>query len=361
MLVGWFVVLFAQNVAMLYAFRVLCGLTLGVVHTVVLPMYLGEIGSDSVRGSISTIHGVMAKSGVCFAFAVGPYVSFRLFSVLEMLPISLFLLTFVTCPESPYWLLAQHRTDEALHSLRRLRGHGDVDEEFKQMQLTVLNAEENPIPFRSILERRNRRGLVVTLVLAICIVMTGTEAILSYAQKLYTTLDTDLDSQMLSLITGGVLMGTTFVAAVTVDRLGRRPLLLCSTVGLCVCNGTIAGYLFAINRGVDISASMWVPVLAVMLFVVSYGIGLATVTFAVIGEILPKDLKAVAGVVFGITVSLLSMGVMKSFQVVGDSVGLYPMYVVFTVFSALLFPFVWFYIPETKGKPLMEILEMINK
>lgn len=120
---------------------------------------------------------------------------------------------------------------------------------------------------------------------------------------------------MLSLVTGGVLVSTTFVAAATVDRYGRRPLLLGSTVGLLVCNATIAVYLYLTHIGTDVSSSLWVPVGAVLLFVACYGIGLATVTFAVIGEILPRDLKAVAGTVFGLTVSLLSMVVMKMFQV----------------------------------------------
>lgn len=120
---------------------------------------------------------------------------------------------------------------------------------------------------------------------------------------------------MLSLLTGGVLMSTTFVAAATVDRIGRRPLLLGSTVGLFVCNVIIAVYLYLTQYGHDVSASRWLPVGAVLLFVASYGMGLATVTFAVIGEILPRDLKAVAGTVFGLTVSLMSMVVMKLMQV----------------------------------------------
>lgn len=359
--VGWIVVINATNVAMLIAFRILCGLTLGVVHTVVLPMYLGEIGSDAVRGSVSTIHGVMAKSGICFSFAIGPFVSFRLMGWLELIPITLFMLTFVWCPESPYWLLGQHRTEDALHSLRRLRGHDDVLDEFEQMKVNIQRAEEHPISYASLLEPNNRRGLVVTLGLSVGIVMCGTEAILAFAQVIYKAVGSPLRPQLLSLITGGVLMATTFVAAATVDRVGRRPLLLCSTVGLFVCNGIIATYFALIKAGVDISSSSWLPMLAVIVFVISYGMGLATVTFAVIGEILPKNLKAMAGVVFGMTVSLLSMVVMKMFQVLGDSVGYVLIYSTFTVFSALLFPFIWFYIPETKGKPLNEILEMLQR
>lgn len=182
MLIGWIVCINATSVPMLYVFRALCGLTLGVTHTVVLPMYLGEIGSDAVRGSVSTMHGVMAKSGICFAFAIGPFVSFRLMGWLELLPICMFLLTFVWCPESPYWLLANNQPDAALASLKQLRGHPDVQAEFEKMQAVQLHSVENPIGWRDILVANNRRGLVVTLGLSLGIVFTGTEAILSFAQ-----------------------------------------------------------------------------------------------------------------------------------------------------------------------------------
>lgn len=360
MLAAWIVAINATNVAMLYAMRVLCGVTLGVVHTVVLPMYLGEIGSAAVRGSISTVHGVMAKSGICFAFAIGPFVSLRLMNWLELLPISLFLLTFCWCPESPYWLLDRQRSDEALQSLQWLRGHRDVHAEFEQMQLTIRRAAENPIRFADILRSENRRGLLVTVGLSVAIVLTGTEAILSFAQVIFAEVGSPLSPNVASLITGGVLMATTFVAAATVDRLGRRPLLLGSTVGLLLCNAILTVYFVLIRWGVDVTASQWLPMLAVMVFVISYGMGLATVTFALIGEILPKDLKAVAGIVFGLVVSLLSMVVSKAFQMVGDGAGYWVIYAVFTMCSAALFPFVWFCVPETKGKTVNEILEMMS-
>lgn len=101
--------------------------------------------------------------------------------------------------------------------------------------------------------------------------------------------------------------------------------------------------------------------MAVMLYVVAYGVGLATVAFAVIGEILPKNLKAYAGVLLGLTISLLSMAMGKMFQVISDEWGYYVIFTVFTVNSAGLFPFIWYCIPETKGRSLNEIIDMLEK
>lgn len=360
LLIGWAVLISATNVEMIYTSRVLWGITLGMVHSVVLPMYLGEIGSDRIRGSISTILGVMAKSGICYSFVIGPFVSFRTLAYIELIPPMLAALTFPWCPESPYYLMGKQRKEAARASLRRLRGHKEVDADFDQIEEAIRKSEERPVNFRTIWDRRNRPGLTICFGLSYFIVMTGTEAILSFVQIIFRELKSPLPEKFGSLIAGSVLVASAIMATFLVDHVGRRPLLLCSTVGLLLCNFTIALYFYLIRCSVDINSTAWLPTAALLVYVLSYGIGLATVAFAVIGEILPKDLKAWAGIVIGLTISLLSMATGKLFQVVSDMFGYHVVFIVFTVNSAMLFPFVWFCIPETKGRSLNEILLMLE-
>lgn len=361
MVAGWIVLISANSVGMIYAARVLWGTTLGMVHSVALPMYLGEISSDKVRGSISTILGVLAKSGICYSFAIGPYVSFRTLGYIEVVPPLLAAFTLPWCPESPYFLMGKNRKDEARASLVKLRGHNDVDEDYKQIEEAIRKSEENPFAFNNIWTARNRPGLIICLGLSYFIVMTGTEAILSFVQIIFTEVNAPIAPELASLLTGGVLVASTILATFIVDKVGRRPLLLVSTVGLFLCNLNIAIYFFLIRESKDTIISNWVPMLAVMFYVVMYGIGLATVAFAVIGEILPKNMKALAGCVLGLTISLTSMVMSKMFQVISDHLGYYVIFAVFTIHAAALFPFVWFCIPETKGKSLNEILDMLEK
>lgn len=361
LLVGWTVLITAENVAMIYAARMLWGTTLGMVHSVVLPMYLGEISSDAIRGSISTILGVMAKSGICFSFAIGPFVSFRTLSYIELIPPLLAAILFPWCPESPYYLMGKKRPEAARASLVRLRGHKEVDEDYNQIEEAIRRTEEHPVGFKNLFDTRNRPALIICFGLSYFIVMTGTEAILSFVQTIFIDMKAPIASKYASLVAGGVLFGSTLFATVLVDRVGRRPLLLTSTVGLLACNLTIAIYFYLIHQSIDISASAFVPMMAVMLYVVAYGIGLATVAFAVIGEILPKNLKAWAGVVLGLTISLSSMLMGKLFQVISNQWGYYVIFGWFTINSAALYPFIWFCIPETKGRPLIEILDLLEK
>lgn len=359
MIAGWILLLDANTVFELYVARILWGITLGIVHSVVLPMYLGEIGSDKIRGSISIILGVMGKTGIFFMYAVGPFVTIFTMAWIQLIPLAIFLLIFFWLPESPYYLLGKNRRNDALNSLCRLRGHENVEDELSRMDALVKRSQDSTAGFKEIFAMENRRGLIIIFGLSTAIILTGTEAILSFSQLIFDKIG--LPGNMLIIILGGLLVSATIVASFVVDRIGRRPMLLGSTVGLAVCNTAIAIIFALMENKVDISHVKWIPVLALMLYVVSYGMGLATVTFAVMGEIIPKHLKAVAGTIFGITVSALSLIVSKLFQVAADSVGHSVIFAAFAFFSFLFLPFVWYLIPETKGKSLDTILNELSK
>lgn len=342
--------------------RVLWGINIGSVQSVVLPMYLGEIGSDKIRGSISIIRSIMANLGIFMVYVIGPYVSMYTLGWIGISFSVFFAVIFVWLPESPYYLLGKNRSDDALKSLQRLRGHENVDAELKRMVEMVRKSDESGTGFRELMQPGNRRGLIIVTGLSVAIILTGSEAVLQYSQLIFEQVGgINLEGSVVNMIFGGFLVATTILASVTVDKFGRRPLLLCSTVGLAVCNLTIAVFFLLIRKHVNLSGISWIPLVACVAYIFCYGMGLATVLFAIMGEIMPKHLKAIAGVVFGLTTASLSLVVSKLFQVIGDSFGHYVMFFVFTFFSVLFFPFVYYFIPETKGKSLDAILEELNK
>lgn len=362
LILGWVVLLCANRVEYLYAARVLWGINIGCVQSVVLPMYLGEIGSDKIRGSISIIRSIMANIGIFMVYVIGPYVSMYTLGWIGISFSIFFAVIFVWLPESPYYLLGKNRSDDALKSLQRLRGHENVDAELKRMVEMVRKSNESSKGFRELMKPGNRRGLIIVTGMSVAIILTGSEAILQYSQLIFDQVGgVNLEGKVINMIFGGFLVATTILASVTVDKFGRRPLLLCSTVGLAVCNLTIAIFFLLIQMKVNLSGISWIPIVACVAYIFCYGMGLATVLFAIMGEIMPKHLKAIAGVVFGLTTALLSLVVSKLFQVIGDNLGHYVMFFVFTFFSIVFFPFVYYLIPETKGKSLDAILEELNK
>lgn len=358
---SWIIIGVANSVALIYVSRVLCGLSYGFSYSV-LPMYLGEIASDRIRGSISTLLTVMAKMGVLYAYSIGPYVSVRVMAWLAIIPPALFVVTFVWLPESPYYLIGKNELENAKKSLSRLRQSSAVDEEFERMSLAVKKSEENKGTFHELFfNKGNRMSLIIILGLAIAQQLCGSQAVISYSETIFKRVGSTLGASESTIILGVVQLVSSAVSFSVVDIVGRRPLLLISVIGAGICNTIVGLYFFLERLDFDVISIAWLPMLAIMIFIVAYTIGMATVTFAILGEIFPKNLKSVAGPAFTITGGAFSILVAKLFQIVSDDLGSDYTFWGFALFTFLFVPFVWFLIPETKGKPLDVILDEINK
>lgn len=320
-------------------------------------MYLGEIASDFIRGSIGTLMTVMAKTGILFVYAIGPYVSVSVLAwILFALPI-IFLGVFVWLPESPYYLVHKQRSDEAKKSLQWLRGNDDIDQELEQMKVAIEKSKQNKGTFKELLSPGNRTSLIIVLGLGACQQLCGSQAVIAYAQSFFEEVGSDLGSSESSIILAVVQLITAAFSSSIVDRWGRRPLLLISTSGSSVCTAIIGTYFYLVHIEIDMKPYSIVPMVVIMIFIISYTIGLATVPFAILGEIFPTNIKAVAAAVYTMFASAVGFGVIKLYQVVSDDLGIFYTFWGFAVCSFLFVIFVWYLVPETKGKPLAQILE----
>lgn len=342
----------------------LCGLTYGLCYTVV-PMYLGEISSDKIRGGITIMLTVMVKLGILITYSVGPYVSFHTLPWINLAAPGLFLMLVYWVPETPYYLLDTNKPKEAEACLIKLRGHTNVQAELSMMQESVNKAQEHSGSIRATLRdlfftRGNRRALVIIIGLTSIQILCGSQAIIAYSEMIFTRIDSGLAPAHISIIFGVVQLIAAAFSASVVDLVGRRPLLLISVGGTALCNFIVGLYFFLERQGIDTQPLAWIPILAIMVFIVCYVLGLASVLFALLGEIFPSNLKAVAGAVYTITSSAYSFAVHKLFQVVSDGIGSDAAFWGFAGFGIIFIPFIYFLVPETKGKPLDQILEELN-
>lgn len=190
--------------------------------------------------------------------------------------------------------------------------------------------------------------------------LPGSQAIIVYSETIFKRVGSTLGASESTIILGVVQLVSAAVSSTIVDLVGRRPLLLTSVIGAAICNTIVGLYFFLERMEVDVSGIALMPMLAIMIFIVTYTIGMATVTFTLLGEIFPKNLKSVAGPVFTITAGIISFIVAKLFQIVSDDLGSDYTFWGFAIFTYMFIPFIWFLIPETKGKPLDVILDEIN-
>uniref|UniRef100_A0A1S4GWF4 Facilitated trehalose transporter Tret1 n=1 Tax=Anopheles gambiae TaxID=7165 RepID=A0A1S4GWF4_ANOGA len=355
---GWIMIALARTALLLYIARFLFGISYGMAYGII-SIYIGEITSDEVRGAAASLITVLAKLAILFEYSVGPYVSFETLAWLSMVGPVLFLLTFVWMPESPHYLLGRGRIAEARRSLQWLRRTMDVEEELYCTRKSIERTASERGSMRELFLPAYRNNIIIVLILTFGMQMAGIQAVLVYAQTIFSQISSDLTDAQMSIVLGVVQMVTVSFPVFLVDRVGRRPLLLWSSAGSCIGLLLVSIYFTLQAAGVNVESFGWVSFVGLLFFVISYAFGMATVPFAIMSEIFPKNIRAHANALFGILSGVAIFAVLKLFQIALDNVGAYLPFWVFTVSIGLTFGFVFLYIPETKGKSLDEVQEII--
>lgn len=369
-ILGWVLVIRAESVTMLYVSRMFSGLGYGIVYTVA-PMYTGEIATNEVRGALSTLITLMNKVGILAQYCIGPFVSMQTLAGINLiLPIS-FIISFIFLPESPYYYLKFERTERAERALSSLRS-GDIRTELKNIELNVQEDMKNRGSWGDLLtEATNRKAIWITLGVFTIQQLCGSAAVVSYAQVIFaaskkfrnitdnnSTLNlTDsfepqgLQPYQESIILGCVQVATCVLSVCLVDRVGRKPLLIISALGVGLMNGTIGTYFFfdLTDKG-SVDQFYWLPLAALLIYIVCYAIGLSTVPYVIIGEMFPTNVKLYASCIAHIYTGIAMFAVQKLFQVVDDAYGIYTVFWGFSVFSLMGMVFMLIVLPETKGK-----------
>lgn len=361
---GWILIIVAWNPYVLYASRFISGLGLGIVY-VVVPMYIGEIADKEIRGILGSFIKLMSTFGELYARAIGPFVSYDVLSYSCMLINIAFFLSFVWMPESPYYLLMKNKQDEAMKNLKRLKCNAteeELEEEMNQIQKTVIHDLTDKAHFWDLFYTRgNRRAVVVSFGLQLILQFSGIAAIESYTEEILHNADTELSAGIAVIILSVIQLIAGLCATALVDRVGRKPLLLITTLfsGVFL---TIAGafYFMKFNTPVDMANYGWILHASVIAYELIIALGLNPLPYVMLGELFPTNVKGTAVSLVNIWGSLLAFVAAKLYQVIGDSLGMHTVFGWFAVTCFLGIIFIVFLVPETKGKSLLEIQEELN-
>lgn len=361
---GWILIITAWNPYFLYVSRFISGLGVGVAY-VVCPMYIGEIADKEIRGSMGSFIKMMVTFGELYAHAIGPFVSYEWLAYgCIMIPV-VFFLTFTWMPESPYYLLMRNRENEAMESLRRFKRYAteeQLEEDMEQMQKTLIRDLSDKGHCWDLFNTQgNRKAVLISLGLQLILQFSGIAAIESYTQEILEEGDTGLSAAIAVIILSVLQLVAGVGAAALVDQLGRRPLLLVTTLlgGLSL---TIAGafYLLKFQMLVDMTDFGWILHASVIFYELIIALGLNPLPYMMLGELFPTNVKGAAVSVANIWASLLAFIVSKMYQVISDSCGVYTSFGWFAISCYLGIAFIFFVVPETKGKSLLEIQEELN-
>lgn len=179
----------ANNVIYLLVSRFLCGISVGVTFTV-LPMYVGEISEDDIRGALGTYLQLFVVIGLLFSFVVGPYTSVTMFNACCLIVPTTFLITFfMFIPESPYYLLQNGNEDGAETALMKLRNRtspSEVSKELNHMKVAVDEALANKSTFFDIFKSKGlTKAYVLSNGLLVFQQVSGINVVMFFAQSIF--------------------------------------------------------------------------------------------------------------------------------------------------------------------------------
>ncbi|HTJ66137.1 MAG TPA: sugar porter family MFS transporter [Actinospica sp.] len=324
-----------------------------------VPTYLSELAPARLRGAMASLNQIFIVSGILIAFLVDYWVAssgnWRAMFSGALVPAVVLLIGLRFLPETPRWLLAAGREDEARAVLASTHGADEVDGELSTIREVLQGDAEQRGRVRDLWAPWVRPMLVVALILAIGQQFSGVNAINAYFPTMLVSLGFTTNSALLSAVVLGVtkLLFTAWVVFV-VDRWGRKPLLL---LGNIVMAATLIATGFVVLDVHDKSLLGSLTLVLLVLYLAGYELGWGAVVWVMMAEIFPMRVRAV-GMGVGAVVLWAATGIITAiFPTMSDphKLGLGHSMWVFAAVNILLFGLVLKLVPETKGRSLEQI------
>lgn len=185
-LVGWALLIWARNVAMMISGRFLIGIG-GGAFCISAPQYSAEIAEKEIRGIIGTFFQILINAGILFVYCIGPYISVFWTNITCGAVAVLFGVVFFFMPESPVYLVIEDRTDDAKKVYKWLRGdHYDPQSEIDAIKEEVEETQRNQIPFGQLIKQRaSKIAIFIGFGLAFFQQMSGINVVIFYSTRIF--------------------------------------------------------------------------------------------------------------------------------------------------------------------------------
>ncbi|KAL1316426.1 hypothetical protein HN51_068618 [Arachis hypogaea] len=357
-IIGWLAISFAKDSSFLFMGRLLEGFGVGIISYVV-PVYIAEISPQNMRGTLGSVNQLSITIGIMLAYLLGLFVNWRALAVLGTLPCTVLIPGLFFIPESPRWLAKMGMTEEFETSLQVLRGFDtDISIEVHEIKRSVASTgKTHTIRFADLKMKRYWYPLMVGIGLLVLQQLSGTNGVLFYSSTIFANAGIS-SSNAATVGLGAIQVIATGLTTWLVDKSGRRLLLIISssvmTISLLIVS--IAFYLEGFTS-VDshlYSISGIVSVVGLVTMVIGYSLGVGPIPWLIMSEILPVNIKGLAGSIATLTNWLTSWMITMTANLLltWNSAGTFAIYTVVAAFT-VAFSAIW--VPETKGRTLEEI------
>ena len=321
------------------------------------PLYIAEISPARFRGRLVSVNQFAIVSGMLVVYFINALIAragesvggeawnvtygWRWMFASETFPALVFFLLLFFVPESPRWLIKRNRRGEALSILARVGGSEHAKREIAEIEDAIAHEETSVL---QLLKPGMRMAMTIGIVLAVLQQVTGINTVLYYGSEIFKSTGlASTDAIDMTVIVGAVNLVFTIVAIWTVDKLGRKPLLLIASAGM----GASLFLLATVFEG------RWVFVF-IIAYVAFFAVAMGPVVWVVLSEIFPTRVRgtamSVATVFLWIACFLVSQFFLRLFELFEGKA-----FLIYAAMCVVTFVFVALYIPETKTKTLEEI------
>lgn len=341
--------------------RFINGFTDGFVFTAV-PMYVSEIAHPKIRGTLAASIPVMTVFGFLLINVIGSFADLKVTGLISAIFPVVHFFTFYWMPESPYYLIMRGKLEAAKNCLRVFRGSCDIDERFEKLQCVVEEEVKNCASCWDLFTvKSNRKAVVIVFGLRGIQQLCGPNVVTSYAKTIFHESGEGISSTLSSILYFSVQFVMVIVCSFLVDRVGRKPLLIISIVGSGIALLTQAFYFYFKSLSIyDMSVVSFLPLTALLMYVVLFNVGMWNIPLLLMGELFPTNVRAFALCLIEIYFGLTVIAVSEFFQITMDTFGMHVPFFTFAGVCFLGLAFILMVVPETKGKSLEEIQDNLK-
>ncbi len=345
-------------------YRVIGGIGVGMA-SMLSPMYIAEIAPAKIRGKLVSLNQFAIIFGMLVVYFVNYFIAkqgddlwlsetgWRWMFASETIPATIFLILLVFVPETPRFLVMKNKSEKAMHVLQKLTGQVQaafVIEEIKE------SLKQKSLPWLSF------GGLIIVIGILISVFQqfVGINVVLYYAPEIFRNMGSATDTSLLqTIIVGTVNLTFTVIAILTVDRFGRKPLMIIGALGM-------AFSMFALGMTFYFKTIGLSSLIFMLTYTASFAVSWGPVAWVILSEIFPNSIRGAMSIAVAAQ-WIANLAVSWTFPMMNDNTILINMfnygfsYWIYGIMGILAALFIWKIVPETKGKTLEDMDKLWNR
>lgn len=345
-------------------YRIIGGVGVGLASAI-CPMYIAEISPANIRGTLVSCNQFAIIFGMLVVYFVNYLIrnnladtpegiqaamveiGWRRMFLSEAFPAGLFFLLVFLVPETPRYLVMKGKADKALGILTRINGAEEGARVLDEIKSNIVEKKEKLLSY-------GIGVIIIGVMLSFFQQAIGINVVLYYAPRIFESLGASGDASMMQTIVMGIVnIIFTLVAIFTVDKFGRKPLLIIGSTGMMI--GMIALAVFSFTDMIGIGALIFI-----IIYTASFMMSWGPICWVLISEIFPNTIRSQAVAIAVAMQWVANFLVSSTFPSLSAwSVG--GTYLIYAIMALLSIVFVWKFVPETKGKTLEDMSALWKK